>query len=153
MAESERATLKIDLFAVTPPSRRPVPARCRRYDATPFSSPFRVWGTLMNGCSESKQGPVPFHHVILERSEESHVAGVESPHPAPTTKHGFVKGRRKHGLRTPKRDSKARRLSFTSPALQAEAREASPLHLLVPVRLPGLAGSLRLHACWRDGLR
>jgi len=31
-----------------------------------------------------------------------HVARGETPHPAPTTKHGFVKGRRKHGLRTPK---------------------------------------------------
>ena len=51
---------------------------------------------------ENKQGPVPFPHVILERSEESHVAGEEIPHAAGTTKHGFVEGKRRHGLRTPK---------------------------------------------------
>jgi len=33
----------------------------------------------MNGYSENKQGPITFLHVILERSEESHVAGEETP--------------------------------------------------------------------------
>jgi len=60
----------------------------------------------MNGCSENLQGPILFPNVILERSEESHLARGETPWPEPTTKRGFVKRRRKHGLRT----SKARRL-------------------------------------------
>jgi len=48
----------------------------------PFSSPFRVWEPLMNGYSENRQGPIPFPPVILERSEESHLAGEVSPQPA-----------------------------------------------------------------------
>ena len=98
---------------VTPPSRRRVPAGCRRYDATPFSSPFRVWRSLMRGCSENEHGHVPFPHVILERSEESHVAGEATPHPAATTKHGFVEGRRKHGLRTPESQPTVEMLGYS----------------------------------------
>jgi len=49
---------------------------------TPIFIAFQSVGTLRNGYSENKQGPVPFPHIILERSEESHIAGVETPHPA-----------------------------------------------------------------------
>jgi len=66
--------------------------------------------------SERRQGPVPFPHVILERSEESHVAWAERSQPATTTKHGFVEGRRKHGLRTPKTCCLGQTTPFSSPS-------------------------------------
>ena len=92
-----RARLAGNAFFVDPydPQGRASRVRCA-YQAGTHSVPYN------HDSLKTSKVPIRCLHVILERSEESHVAGVLTPQAAATTKHGFVERRRKHGLRTPK---------------------------------------------------